>query len=247
MLPIRDHNPGPSWPLVTWGLIAANLAVWLWTLWAYPDGTVGYLYARAAMIPLRLSEGTGWGTLVTALFLHQGVLHIGWNMLFLHIFGGGMEQALGRGRFALLYSACGIGAMLAEYLAAPLSTAPVIGASGAIAGVMGGYLLLFPRGRIDILVFTVVFNRIVPVPSWALLVPWFALQILGGLGHGTEAGGTAYWAHAGGFVLGALLVVPAFAARGGPRWWRETHGHPPHPKARYRHVRTRIPTVRRSR
>jgi len=109
--------------------------------------------------------------------------------------------------------------------------------------VMGGYLLLFPKARVDIFIFLVIFFRILPIPAWIMLGLWFGLQILGGLSVDTSAGGVAYWAHAGGFVLGLALTVPVWLRRGARDYWRRTEGHPPHPEAQYR--RSSVPVVRR--
>lgn len=123
----------------------------------------------------------------------------------------------------------------------------MVGASGAIAGVMGGYLLLFPRARVDVLVIIVVFFRIFTVPAWIMLALWFALQVFNGAASPADAGGVAHWAHAGGFIVGLIGVVPVWLRSGGPAFWSRTHGHPEHPDATYRMVKSRIPTVRRRR
>ncbi|MDP5359879.1 MAG: rhomboid family intramembrane serine protease, partial [Paracoccaceae bacterium] len=125
----------------------------------------------------------------------------------------------------------------------PGSTIPTVGASGAIAGVMGGYLLLFPKARVDIFIFFIVFFRILPIPAWIMLGLWFALQLFNGLSVDTSMGGVAEWAHAGGFVIGFALTLPLWFRLGGTLFWRQTHGHPPHPEATY--ARSSVPIVRR--
>ena len=166
-------------------------------------------------------------------------------MLFLWIFGDNMEEEFGHFGFLAFYLICGAGAALAQWAAAPWSPIPTVGASGAIAAVMGGYLLLFPKAKIDILVIFIVFFRIFPIPAWIMLGLWFAIQFLAGFGTDATEGGVAYWAHSGGFIIGFLLTLPIFIARGGSRYWDRTEGHPPHPEATYEFARSNVPTIRR--
>ena len=246
MFPLRDHNPSGRRPLVTYALILANVAVFLLTLPLQTDlAAINEFYAEWAMIPARLSAGDGYLTLLSSMFLHGGFLHIAFNMLFLWIFGDNLEDEFGRLGYLAFYLASGIAAGLLQWAAEPLSQVPVVGASGAIAGVMGGYLLLFPRAKVDVLLILIVYFRVFAIPAFLVLGLWFALQIFGGLNTPTEGGGVAYWAHVGGFVAGGALALPVWLRRGGPRFWRRTDGHPPHPGARY--VRSSIPTVRRNR
>ena len=135
---------------------------------------------------------------------------------------------------------------LPRVLAATL-VVPVLAAVGDIIGIMGGYLLMFPRARIDILFIIVIIIRVVPVPAWVMLGVWFGLQVFNGTVTQSGGGGVAYWAHAGGFVIGFVLMLPVWIARGGPAFWKRTHGHPDHAEARYRIVRTDMPKVTRSR
>ena len=165
------------------------------------------------------------------------------NMLFLYIFGDNIEDEMGHGPYLGFYLLTGVAAALAQYVIAPFSGVPTVGASGAIAGVMGGYLLMFPKAKVDILIIFIVFFRIFPIPAWVMLMLWFGMQFIGGLGANPDAGGVAYWAHAGGFVAGLVFVIPLWLRRGGTVFWSRTHGHPPHPEAQY--VRSRIPKVRR--
>ncbi|MEO0916132.1 MAG: rhomboid family intramembrane serine protease, partial [Pseudomonadota bacterium] len=169
------------------------------------------------------------------------------NMLFLWVFGDNMEDQMGHVGFLMFYLMSGFAAAAAQFAADPSSTIPMVGASGAIAGVMGGYLLMFPKARVDILFFFIIIVRIIPVPAWIVLGAWFGIQILQGSVTPTDMGGVAYWAHAGGFAVGLLLTLPLWRRRGGPAFWRRTEGHPPHPEASYRNVRTSIPAVRRRR
>ena len=246
MFPLRDHNPSGRTPFVTYALMAANIAVFVMMLGQQGDPhAVQALYEGWAMIPARISSGEGFATFVTSTFLHGGLMHLAGNMLFLWIFGDNLEDEMGHLRYLGFYLASGVGAGIAHYLSAPMSVVPVVGASGAIAGVMGGYLLLFPRARVDILVIFIVFFRIIPVPAWLMLGLWFGFQLIGGVGADPMAGGVAYWAHAGGFLIGIALALPLFRRLGGTAFWSRTHGHPPHPEARY--AASRVPTVRRRR
>jgi len=246
MFPIRDHNPSSSTPFVTYALIAVNVAVFLSYWPGAGDGrAVMGFFDSWAMHPNRISNGQGWHTVFSAMFLHGGWMHLIGNMLFLWIFGDNLEDRMGHGPYLLFYLACGVGAGLAHVIAAPYSAVPTVGASGAIAGVMGGYLLLFPRAKVDILFIFLIFFRVFSVPAWLMLGAWFALQLFNGVGADPTTGGVAYWAHAGGFVIGLVLCLPLFSRLGGPAFWQRTHGRPPHPEARYVTTRSRIPTVRR--
>lgn len=233
MFPIRDHNPSRGTPWVTWGLIALNVAVFLsyWGLFAQPARLAGF-FELWALEPAEIATGRSWPSLLSYMFLHGGLLHLAGNMLFLFIFGDNLEDAFGHVGYLAFYLASGIGAGLIQVLADPASGVPVVGASGAIAGVMGAYLLLFPRARVDMVFLIVVVPVFFTLPAATMLILWFVLQLVAGLG-GAEAG-VAYWAHAGGFVVGAALAAPWWLARGGPAFWARTHGHPPHPETRWR-------------
>ena len=248
MFPLRDHNPSGRTPYVTYALMAANILVFFGMLTLYVDvQSLNAAYGSYAMIPARISSGEGFGTFLSSMFMHAGVMHLAGNMLFLWIFGDNLEDEMGHLPFLAFYLAAGIGAGFAQYLTSPLSPIPTVGASGAIAGVMGGYLLLFPRARVDILIILIVFFRVVAVPAWLMLGLWFLLQLFSGVGADPEAGGVAYWAHAGCFLIGMALTFPLFLRLGGPRFWSRTHGRPPHPDAKYRLTESRVPVVRRRR
>jgi membrane associated rhomboid family serine protease len=248
MLPIRDHNPATRRPYVNHALIVLNIAVFAATLPLYSDErALMALFDGYAIIPENITAGANLAGLFTSMFLHGGLMHLAGNMLFLWIFGDNVEDQLGHGRYALFYLASGLGAGVIQVLADPSSAIPVVGASGAIAGVMGGYLLMFPRARIDILIFLIVIVRILPVPAWMMLGLWFAMQIAGGAAADAATGGVAYWAHAGGFVAGIALMLPHWWRRGGPDFWRRTRGMPAHPAARYRFIRSDVPSVPRTR
>ncbi|MGB5557389.1 MAG: rhomboid family intramembrane serine protease [Paracoccaceae bacterium] len=248
MFPIRDHNPSLGTPYVTYALIAANVLIFA-AYWPYfaDDAAIAGFFGDWAMIPAQVSGGDRVYTVLTSMFLHGSLLHLGGNMLFLWIFGDNLEDELGHIGFLIFYLLCGIGADLVQLLADPNSPIPTVGASGAIAAVMGAYLLLFPRARVDVLFVFIIFFRIFPVPAWAMLALWFGLQLFNGAASDVSMGGVAYWAHSGGFVIGFLYVIPLWLKRGGPDHWQRTRGHPPHPEARYRTTRTSIPNVRRRR
>ena len=240
MFPIRDHNPSSRTPWVTYTLIAINVAVFLsyWGLMDQPR-VMSVIYARWALIPA-IADQAPLG-FVTSMFLHGGLMHLAGNMLFLWIFVDNLEDELGPLRYLGFYLASGVLASLAHVLSAPDSPVPLVGASGAIAGVMGGYLLLFPRAKVDVLFIFVIFFKIWPLPAWVVLGAWFGLQLFSGAA--LLGSGVAYWAHVGGFIAGLVLCVPVWLRRGGPRYWQRTHGHPPHAAAQYR--RTSVPTVPR--
>ena len=247
MFPIRDHNPSGRIPFVTYALMAVNVAVFVTYVPLFSDPrALNAFYFDYALIPAMITSGTGYEGLFTSMFLHGGWMHLAGNMLFLWIFGDNVEDEMGHLRYLLFYLASGLAAGLAQILFEPGSRVPMVGASGAIAGVMGAYLLLYPKAKIDILVIFIVFFRIFPIPAWILLLLWFGMQAIGGMGATPETGGVAYWAHAGGFIAGLLLTVPIWLRRGGTDFWDRTDGHPPHPARSYDRVNaSRIPKVRR--
>jgi len=244
MFPIRDHNPSGTTPWVTWALIAVNVAVFLsyWPLFS-DERALRLFFNDWAMIPALVTARGEYMGLFTSMFLHGGLMHLGGNMLFLWIFGDNLEDRMGHLPFLGFYLASGLAAGIAQVMGGPGSMVPTVGASGAIAGVMGGYLLLFPRARVDILIIIIFFVRIITIPAALMLVIWFAFQVIAGLGADPDMGGVAYWAHAGGFVAGVILALPVFLRLGGPRFWALHDGSPPNPQARYRFRRTPIPRV----
>ena len=172
-------------------------------------------------------------------------MHIAGNMLFLYIFGDNLEDMFGHFRYLLFYLFCGLLAGITHVVSDPSSMVPTVGASGAIAGVMGGYLLLFPKARVDVLIILVVYYRIISVPDWIMLGAWFAIQLFSGTAVSSDEGGVAYWAHAGGFVFGLLITVPFWLKRGGEAFWKNSLGRPPHAEAEYRWAKSSVPRVRR--
>ncbi|MDK3019991.1 rhomboid family intramembrane serine protease [Pseudodonghicola flavimaris] len=247
MFPIRDHNPSRSTPYVVYALIALNAAIFF-SYWTLPERQIMQtVFLPYALFPVRLSYGEGYATLITSTFLHGGLMHLAGNMLFLWIFGDNLEDQMGHVGFLLFYLACGTGAGLIHVAAAPGSQVPTVGASGAIAGVMGGYLLLYPRARVDILLILIIFFRIFTVPAWLMLGLWLAMQFIGGLEADPTQGGVAYWAHTGGFAVGLILTLPLWLRRGGPGFWAAQRGQPANPAARYRYGTSHIPKVPRRR
>jgi membrane associated rhomboid family serine protease len=242
MFPIRDHNPSGRVPHVTRFLIVANVLIFLAYWYGLPDeaSLTRFIYTYG-LIPAALTQRGEWAGLVTSMFLHGGWAHLLGNMMFLHVFGDNLEDSFGHFGFLAFYLASGIGAGMAQVVADPVSLIPMVGASGAIAGVMGGYLLLFPRARVDVLIIIVIFFRIFTIPAFIVLAFWFGLQLISGVSTPTDAGGVAYWAHAGGFIAGIALALLPWLRRGGPAFWQRSHGVPAHPA-----VQTRIPRVGRA-
>ncbi len=244
MFPIRDHNPSRGTPWVVWTLIALNALAFLAYAGSLNDPRALFaVWDGYALIPAEVAAGLDPWTALTSMFLHGGWMHIIGNMLFLWIFGDNMEDELGHLGFLGFYLGTGLAAAAAHVLSDPSSPVPTVGASGAVAGVMGGYLLLFPRAKVDVLFIIVILIKIVPIPAWIVLGAWFGLQLLNGAMTPTSGGGVAYWAHAGGFLAGLVATLPVFARLGGPAFWRRTHGHPDHPQAVY--VRSGVPRVPR--
>jgi membrane associated rhomboid family serine protease len=229
VIPLRDDVPTRSFPLVTVALIAANVLVYGYelALWLEPGGgAAGERYYVAfihefGLIPCRLGvvcppalETALAGapapvlTVFTSMFLHGGLFHLAGNMLYLWIFGNNVEDAMGRGRFLLFYLVCGVAAAAAQYLRDPGSPIPMVGASGAVSGALGAYLLLHPHAHVWTLVVFGFFWRIVPIPALVVLGFWIVVQAVNGLvtfGSG-QPGGVAFLAHVGGFLAGLLLV-----------------------------------------
>jgi membrane associated rhomboid family serine protease len=217
LIPLKDDNPTRSIPFVTISLIVANVAVFVWELMLPPDAyrtlvqTMGVTPSSLTHLPLEAGRLVHGGlTLFVAMFLHGSILHVAFNMLYLWIFGNNVEDVMGHGRFLIFYLACGLIASFTQVAASPLSKVPMIGASGAVSGILGAYVVLFPAARVLTLVFLVFFIRVIPVPAIILLGFWFLLQLLDA---GPVApGGVAVAAHIGGFVAGAALIA-AFRRR----------------------------------
>ena len=223
MIPLRDTIPSKRLPVLTWVLIAANIVVFAWelSLGATNAGsalTYAFVPARFfARHPGGLGAVQPFFPLVSSMFLHGGWLHLVGHMLYLFIFGDNVEDALGHVSYALFYLLCGVVAALAQAFAAPHSTVPMIGASGAIAGVLGAYFVLYPGARVLTLVPFFVFFQILEVPAFFFLLFWFLLQFASGaLSIGSAAalqGGVAWWAHVGGFATGLLVALAVRVGR----------------------------------
>ncbi|HVH58194.1 MAG TPA: rhomboid family intramembrane serine protease [Vicinamibacterales bacterium] len=203
MFPISDVIPSRTRPVVTIGLIAANALIFLYQL-QLDDVTVQRLVFRFGVIPARFS----YVDVVTSMFLHADFLHFLGNMIFLWIFGDNVEDRLGHTKYVLFYLGSGAIAAIAQVFADPSSFAPMIGASGAIAGVMGAYFVIYPHSRVLTVVFLVLFLDIIEIPAIFFLGIWFLLQLLNGaMTFGTQEGGVAFWAHAAGFLAGIAAGV----------------------------------------
>lgn len=206
---------------MTWSFIAANVLIFVGTLSLGERGAEA-LVMRFGVVPEVLVNGDwteprslggalgSWVTPVTSMFLHGGLLHLGSNMLFLHVFGDNVEDVLGRGRFVLFYLLCGLGAVAGQIMVNPSSMIPMIGASGAISGVLAGYVTLFPHARVVTLIPIFIFIHFVELPAAIFIVLWFLLQLVQGylaLGMIAEGvGGVAWFAHIGGFLAGLLFI-----------------------------------------
>jgi membrane associated rhomboid family serine protease len=245
MFPIRDHNPSGQTPFVTIALIVINVLVFLGYFVSMNDYQLGEFFWTWGLIPARFLSGDGLETIFTSMFLHGGWFHLAGNMLFLWIYGDNLEEEMGHLGFLLFYLAAGVAAGLAQALPDPGSIVPMVGASGAIAGVMGGYLLLFPKAKVDVLFIFIIFFRIFAIPAWIVLCIWLGFQIFSGVSNPSDLGGVAYWAHVGGFVAGLLLTIPVWLRRGARAYWQRTAGHPPHPETQFEAARSNVPLVRR--
>lgn len=215
MFPLRDDNPTDLWPVITVLLIGATGAVWWWvqggglaegpmvdsicTYGAIPHEVLG----RAPLEPGPCAAGgLTAAAVVTSMFLHGSWMHILGNMWFLWIFGNNVEDATGHARFLAFYLVTGVAAALAQVVATPDGVHPMVGASGAVSGVMGAYLALYPRARVDTAFFLLIFVRVVPLPAWIMLGYWMALQVFASSVAPEGGAGVAYMAHIGGFVAG---------------------------------------------
>jgi membrane associated rhomboid family serine protease len=216
MIPLRDTIPSRTVPIVNYVLIVANGLVFFYELTLGAD--LPYFLTRYGVVPARFFNPHLFGEdllgaavlpLITFMFLHGGWFHFIGNMLYLWIFGDNVEDRIGHLRYLIFYVLCGLVSGLAQLFLYPSSQLPIVGASGAIAGVMGGYLLLYPFARVVTLFFFFFFVHIVEIPALFFLGFWFVFQFLSGsLSLAGEGGGVAWWAHIGGFLCGALLIFP---------------------------------------
>ena len=246
MIPLHDDNPTTLKPLVTVGIIAACVVVFLWQMSltggagqraVYAFGLVPAVLFGEATLPADVAVVSAELSVLTSMFLHGGWFHLIGNMLYLWIFGNNIEDAMGHVRFVVFYVLCGIAAALVQSLQDPSSTVPMIGASGAIGGVLGGYIMLYPRAHILVLVPLGFLMTTLRLPALLVLGFWFALQFFQSIATAGQVGGVAFWAHVGGFIAGAILIVPfrdkSHALFGGPRH-RAPASWQPRPKRRSR-------------
>ena len=202
MIPLRDTRASNSRPTVTILIILANVLVFLYMI-SLDGYTQNHFVMAYSVVPAHMHLSS----LITSLFLHGGWMHLIGNMWFLWVFGDNVEDVLGHGKYLGFYLACGVIASLAQYAMSPDSRIPTLGASGAIAGVMGAYLVKFPRNRILTLLPIIIFWTTIDVPAWLILIYWFGLQFLGVLGTSmSQGGGVAFFAHIGGFIAGMILI-----------------------------------------
>jgi membrane associated rhomboid family serine protease len=215
MIPLRDDNPVSITPLVSWALIAACVLVFLWQVSlgeraaqvvVYALGVVPAVLFGHASLPQEIALVPPAASVFTSMFLHGGWMHLIGNMLYLWIFADNVEGSMGHGRFLVFYLLCGVAAVLTQSLPDTRSEIPMIGASGAISGVLGAYLLLFPHARVLVLVPLGLFSQLLHLPAVTVLGLWFLLQLLSQALTPAGQGGVAFGAHVGGFVAGALLV-----------------------------------------
>jgi membrane associated rhomboid family serine protease len=215
MLPYRDNIKAYRLPVITWGLIGVNIIVFFFELMEGPN--LDQVFFQFGLVPAYVTAGT-YGPryeivpFLTSMFMHSGWLHIGGNMLYLYIFGNNVEDRMGHVPFLFFYLLSGVGAALLHLATDPSSMVPTVGASGAIAGVMGAYFVLYPKARVRSVVFLVYLVRIMDIPAIVFLGFWFVLQIFSGVASlgATEGGGVAFWAHVGGFAVG---IAGGFLAR----------------------------------
>lgn len=226
MIPLKDNIPSSRTPVITVGLIVINVLVYLNQLALSPRAAVRFVYLYG-LIPVEISEGQLliqhpvplYGTILTSMFVHGGLFHLAGNMLYLWIFGDNVEDRLGRFRFLLFYLLSGLAAAAAQILSDPHSQIPMVGASGAISGVLGAYLLLYPHARVVTLVFFGWFVRLIEIRALFVLGFWILVQLASGLlTWGAQVGGVAWFAHIGGFVAGLVMVIPLRRRAEGRDW-----------------------------
>jgi membrane associated rhomboid family serine protease len=210
MIPLKDNIPTRTFPIITIALIFVNTFLFLWLRLSLTDIQGEALYKYYGLVPRELMDSlqTRRGllpynllTVLTSMFLHGGVFHLAGNMLYLWIFGNNVEDAMGHERFVFFYFLSGIAAAFFQFLYDPGSNVPMIGASGAISGILGAYLVLFPYARIKTLLIIIIFIKIIELPAILLLSIWFFMQIMY-----SQAGGVAWYAHIGGFIFGLITI-----------------------------------------
>lgn len=223
MIPIRDHNKAQTFPFVNYFLITINVLVFGYML-TLPENLLEKFVVSYALIPAEIVSGVSLYTLFTSMFLHGGFAHIIGNMLFMNVFGDNLEDALGHFKYLFFYLISGFGASALQIIIDPAGTVPNLGASGAIAGLMGGYLILFPRHKVDVLIPLFGFFSSSTVPAYTMLIYWFIFQTFSGVGSLgiADQGGVAYFAHIGGFLVGVVSILPfrRLIMRKFKKWWQ---------------------------
>jgi membrane associated rhomboid family serine protease len=221
VIPLRDDNPSNTPQIVTVAFIVMCVLVFLWQLSFGAQGGQRIVYALGVVpasllgqgqLPAELSLVPPWMTVFTSMFMHGGWMHLIGNMLYLWIFGDNVEDSMGHGRFVVFYLLCGIAAVFAQALPEPGSTVPMIGASGAISGVLGAYLLMYPHARVLVAIPFGFYLHMMRIPAGLVLVLWFGLQLLSNVMAQPGQGGVAFRAHIGGFVAG-MILIPVFKQR----------------------------------
>ena len=227
MIPLKDDIPSESTPFVNYGLIVLNFLVFFYELALSPKALHLFIF-NFGFVPLKFSQALTCAScplleavfpIFSSMFIHGGWFHLLGNMLFLYIFGDNVEDALGHLKYFIFYVLSGFAAAIFQYLVHPFSSVPMIGASGAIAGVLGAYFILYPYARVFTLVFLFFFIDIIPIPAFFFLILWFFIQFLNGSASLAMpgAGGVAWWAHIGGFLAGMAMVL-LFRKKARPRY-----------------------------
>jgi membrane associated rhomboid family serine protease len=246
LIPIRDDNPHFLTPYATYAIVGLNVLAWALVQGFGTEPALSSSVCTLGLVPGELLQtvpvGTqvqvgpgvyctvtdtpGWFTLFSHMFLHGGWMHIIGNMWFLWIFGNNVEDSMGHGRFVVFYLLCGLAAAGLQVMSNPGSGIPMVGASGAIGGVMGAYVMLYPRVSVHMLFWLGFYVDTFAIPAFWMMGYWFLVQLIGGVGSlGAAGGGVAFWAHVGGFIAGALLVLlfrdPQLLARHPSHGWRQ--------------------------
>jgi len=218
MIPIKDINPSRSFPMVNLGIIMLNVAIFIYQYIILPPKLSLYFLLSLSCIPYEITHMVDLSppnllppplTILSSMFLHAGIIHLLSNMLFLWIFGDNVEDKMGHIRYLVFYLLCGIGGTIAHIIFNISSKLPCIGASGAISGVMGAYMLFFPMARIRTLIILFIFIQMVDIPAFFMIGYWILIQLIFGISEiGTKGGGIAWFAHIGGFLTG-LFIAPS--------------------------------------
>jgi len=238
MIPLQDNNPTETFPFLTISFIAICVLVFLWQVSlgvigsqqaVLSLGVIPAVLLNKASLPVELTTIPAELTIITSMFLHGGFVHLAGNMLYLWIFGNNVEDALGHGRFIIFYVLCGTAAVFGQVIQNPVSEIPMIGASGAISGVLGAYLLLYPYARVLVFIPLGFYSQLIRLPAGWVLGLWILMQLINSALTSSEGGGVAWFAHIGGFIAGMVLIlfmkkpgVVLFHGQHGSRKWHKT-------------------------